>query len=157
MNAYDLNTQRVLDELNERKDSDREPIEVEQLRARADQAYEALQLGAPPVRNPGEDLRIFRRRLLEPVRPFSPAWRSVNAGTVEKLSHDHLAFRNLENEVYADGIRVGMTPRKGQLRESVRQDTTGRRISSFIGDPAVTWAPFKSYSRHVIGVGKAKE
>jgi len=135
-------------------DSDSTLLKTEQLRARADAAYEALRLGVPPVRNDGEDLRVFRRRLLEPVRQFSPTWRGVGAETVAKLSRDNLAFDNLESQVYREGIQSGLTPRQGELRKIVSPpDAAGRRITRFIGDPAVTWAPFKSAHRHVTGIG----
>ncbi|MFV3038199.1 NUDIX hydrolase, partial [Escherichia coli] len=37
----------------------------------------------------------------------------------------------------------------GMLREIKRADATGRQISTFEGDPAVTWAPFQSGKRQV--------
>ncbi|EAO6898520.1 hypothetical protein F2U16_13180 [Salmonella enterica] len=37
-------------------------------------------------------------------------------------------------------------------RKVIRTDATGRRISTFIGDPSATWAPFQAISRKVAGI-----
>jgi hypothetical protein len=128
--------------------------QAERVRQQASRAYVSNGLGDPPPRNQGEPLPVFRRRLLEPLRGFSPAWRGVDAATVQKLSGDDRAFRNVEAQVYADAEVRGLHHyAPGELREIREKDLTGRTIVHFVGDPAATWAPFRLSARNVIGFG----
>lgn len=60
---------------------------------------------------------------------------------------DLLDFAGLSsNLAYITSVFIGYI---GMLREIKRADATGRQISTFEGDPAVTWAPFQSGKRQV--------
>jgi 8-oxo-dGTP pyrophosphatase MutT (NUDIX family) len=148
-------TKKTIEELiNQRL---REPTAEERAKfveaqVRAEPVYQAFgdSAGAPRFLQ-GESLLGYRKRLLKPQLKHSPAWKDVN---VEAIG-DEALFGNIEKQVYGDALAAAMHPQGDgmalQLREIVRTDATGRRISTFVGDPEACWAPFKSGRKAVIG------
>lgn len=104
--------------------------------------------GAPRWLN-GERLDEYRRRLLTPHKAHSVQWKDVDISAFSDKALDVV-----ETQIYADALRAATSPASvvaGQLRMSVKQDETGRRIRSFHGDPEACWAPFKLPTRAVAG------
>jgi hypothetical protein len=102
--------------------------------------------GAPRWQN-GESLGNYTRRLLGKYKVHSPTWRDKNLAAV----HDSV-LDIAETQIYADAATAVMNPASGQpLREIITQDRTGRKISTFAGDTAECWAPFKFPTRNVKG------
>lgn len=120
-------------------------VEAQQMRQYATPAYQALGIGDPPSPNQAEDVTVYRRRLLEPVRQWSPAWRGASQEMLKKLSTDGgIPFKSVEAQIYADAYARGMTTFcPGELREMRSVDETNRPIIKFIGDPEACWGPFK--------------
>ena len=126
--------------------------EYQRHQAEADGIYR--QLGEPSAPPPldNEWLPHYRRRLLEPLKQHSPTWAKVEIPNQE----DVLAVA--ERQIYADAAREARAPtnlRPGELVERIVTDSTGRKISKFFGDPAVTWGPFSIPPKLVIGFGGA--
>ena len=121
-----------------------------ELQVQADAAYQAFGQRAPS-RVFGETMAEFARRLVAPMLPHSKDFGHVDVG----------AFPNevltvIAPKVFADaaafGNSVDRIPR-GQLRERITSDRSGRRISNFEGDTEVCWGPFKLPVRAVSGMG----
>jgi hypothetical protein len=100
----------------------------------------------------GESIADYRRRLLEPLKQHSPAWRKVDVPRQE----DVLAVA--EKQILADAAREAVAPtnlKPGQLVERVTTDPTGRKISRFYGDPEAVWGMFRGETKIVTGFGGA--
>jgi 8-oxo-dGTP pyrophosphatase MutT (NUDIX family) len=100
----------------------------------------------------GEALLAYRRRLSEGLKEFSPRWKEVNLGVV---AADETAFSNIEQMIYADAEAAGLNPpapAEGFLREIVDQDRTGRKISTFVGNPSAWMEQFSSGRRRLAGI-----
>lgn len=124
-----------------------------QAQARADAAVRSLgdEAGAPRWLD-GERLCDYRRRLLEPLKQHSPAWRSV-----ENIPASEDLLRLAEGQIYADAAQEARHPSHvppGTLLERIEIDRTGRKITRFHGDPEVALAPFKFPPRIVVGIGR---
>lgn len=101
--------------------------------AGADRVYQAFGDSAPRPMN-GEDLAGYRRRLANGLKRHSKAWGDVNIHAIA----DDKAFDVIEKSIYADAMATAISPADvpaGQLREMVSIDTTGRKITNFVGDP----------------------
>jgi len=100
----------------------------------------------------GESIADYRRRLLEPLKQHSPAWRKVSVPRQEDV------LQVAEQQILADAAREARAPTSippGKLVERVTTDVTGRRISRFFGDPEACWGAFKAEPKIVTGFGGA--
>lgn len=108
--------------------------------AKADSVYSAFGSRAPRSLR-GESLSAYRTRLLNGLKKHSAEWSNVN---IAKL--DSAVLDIAEAKIYADSMEAAMRPvdlPAGQLREIIKADATGRRISEFVGSPADCWDSFK--------------
>ena len=98
-----------------------------------------------PRWNPGESQTDYRKRLVNDFKKFSPRWSKVDF--LAQRGSPHILNRLLEKaevEVFADAVAASRASFKpGVLKEVTEVDPSGRRISRFVGDPSVTWEPFK--------------
>jgi hypothetical protein len=118
--------------------------------AKADQVAQAFNDSAPRWLS-GERLIDYRRRLLEPLKQHSPAWRSVDIPRAEDV------LRVAESQIYADAAREASNPSNipaGTLLERITTDQSGRRISRFHGDVEAFLGPFKLPAMQVISIGR---
>lgn len=130
-------------------DADRALFTGAQVRAeRVAQAFGDAE-GAPRWVN-GESLPDYQRRLLGKYKGHSTHWKDKDLARVDASVLDIA-----ESQIYADAIAAASAPTTvvaGTLRESTTTDVTGRRITRFIGDTDVCWAPFKQAIRGVTGM-----
>jgi hypothetical protein len=115
----------------------------------ADTAWRAWSGAAPPPLS-GERLLDFRRRLLRPLMKHSTQFSSVD---VDEL-HEPL-ITPIEKSVFSDAIQASTdnsSVPEDFLREIVTVDKTGRRISSFIGQPRSWMKEFAGQRRRLIGI-----
>ena len=85
----------------------------------ADEAYQMHSKRAP-ASLPGETLAIYKRRLVTPLRKFSPQW-----GAVKMTDLPDEAFVNIEKMIYADAIAAAQNPtdlEPGEQRKVVKTD-----------------------------------
>lgn len=113
----------------------KEAMEKADAQARADAVYMALgQRADPPMA--GETTFNYRRRLARKMQRHSETMREVDLQTI----NDSVAFGAIEKVIYADALVASRTPEvaPGELREIVKIDATGRRISTFHGESFIT-------------------
>jgi 8-oxo-dGTP pyrophosphatase MutT (NUDIX family) len=105
--------------------------------------------GAPRPMH-GETLNQYRRRLLSKHQKHSADWKGTDLSKI----NDDGALAVIEDKVYSDAMKAaksaGDLP-EGQLRMSIEEDETGRKIRRFYGDPESCWGAFKSLPKHVVG------
>lgn len=125
--------------------SDAERNELADAQIKADSVFSAFGQRAPsPVS--GEKPLAYRRRLLVKLQEHSPDFKGVDLSAIADAQLLNIA----EKQIYADAqSAASLSVGPGQLREIKRADATGRMISTFEGDPAAAWAPFKSGKRQV--------
>ena len=125
--------------------SDADRNELADAQIKADSVFSAFGQRAPsPVS--GEKPLAYRRRLLVKLQEHSPDFKGVDLSAIADAQLLNIA----EKQIYADAqSAANLSVGPGQLREIKRADATGRMISTFEGDPAAAWAPFKLGKRHV--------
>jgi hypothetical protein len=80
------------------------------------------------------------------LQEHSPDFKGVDLSAIADAQLLNIA----EKQIYADAqSAASLSVGPGQLREIKRADATGRMISTFEGDPAAAWAPFKLGKRQV--------
>jgi hypothetical protein len=96
--------------------------------------------GAPRWLN-GETLEEYRRRLIDPYKKHSRAWKDVALSGVPDQ-----ALGIVEEQIRADALQAAQHPANlpaGTLREIQSRDQTGRTITRFVGsDEAAAWLPY---------------
>lgn len=126
--------------------SDEERNEIADAQVKADSVFSCFGKRAP-VPLSGEKPLAYRRRLMIQLQEHSPDFKTVDLSTIA----DSALLSVAEKTIYADAQKsASLSVGPGMLREIKRADATGRQISTFEGDPAATWAPFKSGKRQVI-------
>lgn len=126
--------------------SDEERNEIADAQVKADSVFSCFGKRAP-VPLSGEKPLAYRRRLMIQLQEHSPDFKTVDLSTIA----DSALLSVAEKTIYADAQKsASLSVGPGMLREIKRADATGRQISTFEGDPAVTWAPFQSGKRQVI-------
>jgi hypothetical protein len=145
-------TKKRLDELERtvpKELNDADYAAMADAQAGADKVYHALGDAAPrPLR--GENLLAYRRRLATGLKAHSDNWKDVDLSALPKAALDIA-----ERQIRADAMNAAMNPRavaEGQLRELVNVDSTGRRITSFVGQPSAWMSQFTSTRRRVAGI-----
>ncbi len=126
--------------------SDADRNELADAQIKADSVFSAFGQRAPsPVS--GEKPLAYRRRLLVKLQEHSPDFKGVDLSAIADAQLLNIA----EKQIYADAqSAASLSVGPGQLREIKRADATGRMISTFEGDPAAAWAPFKLGKRQVL-------
>ncbi|MDM4468340.1 NUDIX hydrolase [Klebsiella michiganensis] len=125
--------------------SDEERNEVAEAQVKADSVFSSFGKRAP-IPLSGEKPMAYRRRLMIQLQEHSPDYKAVDLSAIA----DSQLLSTAEKHIYADAQKAAsLSVGPGQLREIKRADATGRQISTFEGDPAVTWAPFQSGKRQV--------
>lgn len=125
--------------------SDDERNEVAEAQVKADSVFSSFGKRAP-IPLSGEKPMAYRRRLMIQLQEHSPDYKAVDLSAIA----DSQLLSTAEKHIYADAQKAAsLSVGPGMLREIKRADATGRQISTFEGDPAVTWAPFQSGKRQV--------
>lgn len=125
--------------------SDEERNEVAEAQVKADSVFSSFGKRAP-IPLSGEKPLAYRRRLMIQLQEHSPDYKAVDLSAIA----DSQLLSTAEKHIYADAQKAAsLSVGPGMLREIKRADATGRQISTFEGDPAVTWAPFQSGKRQV--------
>ena len=125
--------------------SDEERNEVAEAQVKADSVFSSFGKRAP-IPLSGENPMAYRRRLMIQLQEHSPDYKAVDLSAIA----DSQLLSTAEKHIYADAQKAAsLSVGQGMLREIKRKDATGREISTFEGDPAVTWAPFQSGKRQV--------
>jgi len=126
-----------------------EAADLAKEQVRADAVYAAHGGSASrPVQ--GETLLAYRRRLASGMQKHSPAWKDIDLATLPGPALD-LATQ----AIYADAAVAARSPvdvPEGTLREIVSVDSTGRRITSFAGEPRSWMSQFSANRRRVTGI-----
>jgi 8-oxo-dGTP pyrophosphatase MutT (NUDIX family) len=128
-----------------------EEAEMADAQAKADSVYMAFGKKAPPPLR-GERSLGYRRRLIGSFKEHSPAWGKVNLNSLPAE-----AFAIAEEQIRADAMTFALSPTNAPedtLRESVRMDSTGRRITTFHGKPDVWLSDFKLVKQRVAKINK---
>jgi hypothetical protein len=115
----------------------------------ADTAWRAWS-GAAPAPLFGEQLLNFRRRLLRPLMKHSKEFAAVD---VDELNEPLIT--PIEKSVFADAIRASADNSSvpdDYLREVITTDATGRRISTFYGQPRSWMNALAGQRRRLIGI-----
>jgi len=124
---------------------------------RCDAAYQAWNLGQAPYALNGESLSDYRVRLLSKIKQHSKVYKDSNLGI---LVQDSAAFSVVENAIVNDAVEASCSSITvgAPLRVQESKNETGHIVRKFVGDPAVTWAPFMGGAtkfgkirRHAIG------
>lgn len=147
-------TSKLVAELNDLKAKTR-PVPEDEARdlaaeqVRADAVYAAHGGSASrPVQ--GESLLAYRRRLASGMQKHSAAWKGIDLATLPAPALELAA-----QAIYADAVVAARNPAdvpEGTLREIVTVDSTGRRITSFAGEPRSWMAQFSANRRRVTGI-----
>ncbi|HBZ7597791.1 TPA: NUDIX hydrolase [Klebsiella pneumoniae] len=125
--------------------SDDERNDVADAQVKADSVFSSFGKRAP-IPLSGEKPMAYRRRLMIQLQEHSPDFKAVDLSSIA----DPALLNIAEKQIYADAQKsASLAVGRGMLREIKRADATGRQISTFEGDPAVTWAPFQSGKRQV--------
>ncbi|ECJ2511921.1 NUDIX hydrolase, partial [Salmonella enterica subsp. diarizonae] len=129
--------------------SDEERNEIADTQCKADSVFASFGERAPQPMA-GERAIPYRRRIMTRLQKYSSDYKEVDLHAIA----DSQLLSIAEKKIYADAqasAASSLEPGAG-LREVIRTDATGRRISTFIGDPSATWAPFQAISRKVAGI-----
>ncbi|HCC9234581.1 TPA: NUDIX hydrolase [Salmonella enterica subsp. enterica serovar Dublin] len=129
--------------------SDEERNEIADTQCKADSVFASFGERAPQPMA-GERAMPYRRRIMTRLQKYSSDYKEVDLHAIA----DSQLLSIAEKKIYADAqasAASSLEPGAG-LREVIRTDATGRRISTFIGDPSATWAPFQAVSRKVAGI-----
>lgn len=131
--------------------SDEERNEIADTQCKADSVFASFGERAPQPMA-GERVMPYRRRIMTRLQKYSADYKEVDLHTIADSQLLSLA----EKKIYADAqasAASSLEPGSG-LREVVRTDATGRRISNFIGEPSACWAPFQAVSRKLSGINQ---
>lgn len=114
--------------------------------AGADRVHAAFGDSAPrPLQ--GEDLLGYRRRLTRGLQKHSSTWKDVD---LTKADDNLLGVA--QRQVYADAFSAARNPidlAEDELRAVVSRDTTGRQITTFVGQPRAWLNQFSASRRRV--------
>jgi hypothetical protein len=121
-----------------------------QRQADADTACRSWGAAAVPPLH-GEQLLDYRKRLLRPLQKYSTQFKDVD---LDELREPLLT--PIEKSIFADAIKASTDNASaapdGYLREVTTVDATGRRITSFYGQPRVWLNQFAGQRRRLIGI-----
>ncbi|MBU9812373.1 NUDIX domain-containing protein [Rahnella sp. SL6] len=121
--------------------SDEDRNDIADTQHKADSVFASFGERAP-MAVAGEKPLAYRRRILTKLQQHSTDYKAVDLSSIS----DSQMLSIAEKQIYADAQKSAassLEPGAG-LREVVRQDATGRKISTFIGDAENCWGPFKA-------------
>lgn len=134
--------------------TDNDLAELSDAQARADSVAQAFGEQAPrPMQ--GETPISYRKRLANRYKVHSADYKDINVAAIA----DSALFAVAEARIYADAQATANAPQAvqvGQLVPRVSTDTTGRRITSFVGDIGAFTGQFSLPSRRVEGFNTRK-
>ena len=136
-----------------RERADGEEAELADSQARADSVANSFGERAPAPLI-GESPFAYRQRMAARFKKHSKTYADMNIASI----NDPKLFGVIEAQIYSDAQAAAMSPcdvPQHTLREVIKTDATGRRITSFVGDPAACWDSFKSPSRRRLEIGRA--
>jgi hypothetical protein len=119
-----------------------------QRQADADTACRSWGAAAVPPLH-GEQLLDYRKRLLRPLQKYSTQFKDVD---LDELREPLLS--PIEKSIFADAIKASTDNASAPdyLREVTTTDATGRRITTFYGQPKTWMAQFAGQRRRLIGI-----
>ena len=112
---------------------------------KADSAYNNVGKRAPRPFS-GEKAMDYRKRVLIGMQNMAKDYSDVNIRSVS----DSATLTVLEDQIYKaaqDSVQWAMENTPGYLHRTVRMDESGRRITTFHGDPNAWLAAFKTAPR----------
>jgi 8-oxo-dGTP pyrophosphatase MutT (NUDIX family) len=142
--------QAAIDAGKPKQMSDADYAAIADTQVRADRIY-SMHGGKAGRALDGETLIAYRRRMANGLKEHSPAWKTVDL----KVIADDTAFTNIENMIYSDAEQAGLhpaAPAEDFLREIIREDVTGRKISEFVGRPSAWMSQFAAPRRRLAGI-----
>jgi hypothetical protein len=101
---------------------------------RADEAFTSL--GRPTPRPmPGETAPVFRRRVAQRLKEFSPRWKDIDLST--KAFPDDVSFAVVADQIRADAVEFAKSPASVPNGGLVMRTKTvnGHVHNTFLGDP----------------------
>ena len=100
----------------------------------------------------GESIRNYRIRLLQPYKANSLEYAGVGDDILKALPPE--VFGIAETKIYADSIAAARNPNvpAGELWPVYETDATGRRMTTWRGQPRVWLEQFSCRPRRVIGI-----
>jgi len=119
--------------------------------SRADEVYSAHGDSAPRPLN-GEDVLAYRKRLAAKMRDHSAQWKGVDLNVLPEQ-----VFAIAEEKIYADAMDSALHPvdiPAGGLREIVKHDPAGRKMSEFVGHPGAWMNDFKTPRLRQVRINK---
>lgn len=120
--------------------------------AKADRVFQAFgDAASRPLQ--GEDNNAYRRRLATELKIHSERAKGIDLMAIA----DSAAFDLVEDMIYNDAMSAAKNPvnlESGMLREIQSEDMTGRRISTFHGEPSAWMAPFRAEAQRVTMFGQ---
>ncbi|HEX3666181.1 MAG TPA: hypothetical protein VHU23_13235 [Rhizomicrobium sp.] len=119
--------------------------------ARCDSVAQAFGQSAPRFMA-GETTMGYRRRLLRPFQGYSEKFKGVDITMVK----DPATFAAIENVVYADALAASSNPivEEGRLEARTVSDASGRKITSFFGEPRTWMRAFSGHTMALTGFNK---
>lgn len=103
----------------------------------------------------GESLSAYQVRLLTPHQTHSSDWKGVN---LNKIAVDPATLRVAETQILESSHKAAINPvcpPGTPLTTRTRIDESGRRVTTFHGDPIFAWAPFMGAGvRYLVGINK---
>ena len=142
--------QAAIDAGKPKQMSDADYAAIADTQVRADRIY-SMHGGKAGRPLDGETLIAYRRRMVNGLKEHSAAWKSIDL----KAIADDAAFTNIENMIYSDAEQAGLhpaAPAEDFLREIIREDVTGRKISEFVGRPNAWMSQFAAPRRRLAGI-----
>ena len=120
-----------------------------EIQSRADAAFMAHGEQAPPPMA-GEASHAYRVRVLGLLQRHSKDFRAVNLRKINDAAH----FAAVESRIYADSLEASKSPyvAPDTLREVVTTDQSGRRISTFYGEPRAWLDDFSGGRQRLVGI-----
>jgi 8-oxo-dGTP pyrophosphatase MutT (NUDIX family) len=136
--------------------SDADYAAMADAQVRADPIY-SMHGGRAPRAMDGETLIAYRRRMANDLKVHSPTWKNIDLKVIAD-DEKHEAFSNVEKIIYADAEQAGLhpvAPSEDFLREIIKEDVTGRKISEFVGRPSAWMNQFAAPKRRLVGIRNA--
>lgn len=132
----------------ERGRTDEDRAALSEIQARADSAYGHLgrSASAPMTAETAVDYRV---RMAKGLQSFSNRFKDVN---LYHVAADSALFDTVEDSIYNDAAAYAAHPtdlQAGELRPIVRSDETGRRVTTFAGEPKSWMRDFAGQARRV--------
>lgn len=97
---------------------------------------------------PGEDVTSYRRRMLLPLRVYSPQWKDID---LSKL--DDATLSVAETQIRHDAMAAADSPATAGvsgLRMRTERSPSGHIVNTFVGRPSAWMAPLAGPNRHYV-------